>query len=71
MQVILRLSKDLPLVVEYRIQDMGHLRCALQPRTAFSACPNNGRAIILWQVLVGMDCLISHCWRVHNCIFET
>ena len=25
MQVILRMSKELPLVVEYRIQDMGNL----------------------------------------------
>jgi proliferating cell nuclear antigen len=27
-QVTLRMSKELPLVVEYRIQDMGHIRCA-------------------------------------------
>ncbi|KAK9914803.1 hypothetical protein WJX75_000765 [Coccomyxa subellipsoidea] len=31
-QVILRLSKDLPLVVEYRIQDMGHLSFYLAPK---------------------------------------
>jgi proliferating cell nuclear antigen len=31
-QVILSLSKDLPIVVEYRIQEMGYVRYYLAPK---------------------------------------
>ena len=31
-QVVLSLSKDVPLVVEYRIEDLGHIRFYLAPK---------------------------------------
>ena len=37
--VIISMSKELPVVVEYRIQDMGHIRCACRrSRWLGSAC---------------------------------
>lgn len=36
------MSKELPVVVQYRIEDMGHIRCTPNPFLEPNKCPLSG-----------------------------
>lgn len=38
-QVMISMSKELPVVVQYRIEDMGHIRCTPIPCLEPNICP--------------------------------